>query len=485
LKAENLKVRQASGHIAFIITAGLLLLLSVILFAYLQEPLWIFLPLCMLLALVLVQHPQLLLYSLFISIPWSIEFKIGSLGTDLPDEPLMWLTTIAVIIALIQSKLSVPLKSHPILWILLLQLAWTTITVILSHDAIISFKYLLAKFWYLLAFVLAPLVFMQKVEVLKRGMLLLLGSAMAVMIYSLVKHAFYGFSFENVNDALLPHFRNHVNYSSLIVCMVPVLIAAIRLSTKKIRNIFILLLILTLAGLYFSYARGAWAALLAGLLAYWLLQKRLLLFSFLLFIILSIAGILWLKHEDRYLKYAHKYASTIFHKDFKEHIIATYKLRDLSSAERYYRWIAGIRMARDEWAQGYGPNAFYYNYKPYTIPAFKTWVSKNEERSTVHNYFLLLLIEQGVPGLIIFIVLIGFLFWYAQRIYHQTIERFWRSVVGAAASTLTMLCVLNFLSDLVETDKAGSIFYLTIAVIILADIKTRRSDLPSHIERIS
>jgi hypothetical protein len=32
-----------------------------------------------------------------------------------------------------------------------------------------------------------------------------------------------------------------------------------------------------------------------------------------------------------------------------------------------------------------------------------------------------------------------------------------------------MECVINFLSDLIETDKVGSIFYLCIAVLVIAD----------------
>ncbi|WP_252407921.1 O-antigen ligase family protein, partial [Escherichia coli] len=55
---------------------------------------------------------------------------------------------------------------------------------------------------------------------------------------------------------------------------------------------------------------------------------------------------------------------------------------------------------------GFGTNSFYPTYKGYTLPAYKTWVSNNPDHSTVHNYFLLTAIEQGLPGLCIFLVLI-------------------------------------------------------------------------------
>ncbi|MGN6399401.1 MAG: hypothetical protein ACTHMD_03040, partial [Flavisolibacter sp.] len=118
---------------------------------------------------------------------------------------------------------------------------------------------------------------------------------------------------------------------------------------------------------------------------------------------------------------------------------------------------------------------FYENYKSYAVPAFKTWVSKNEEHSTVHNYFLLLIIEQGFVGLLLFLLLLGSLFWYAQKIYHRTREQFWKTTIAAVSAILVMICTVNFLSDLIETDKVGSVFYLSVAVLIIADVSTRNT----------
>lgn len=64
---------------------------------------------------------------------------------------------------------------------------------------------------------------------------------------------------------------------------------------------------------------------------------------------------------------------------FEDHIMATTYGTDISSAERYYRWIAAIRMSEDHPYFKVGPNNFYDFYKPYTI-TFKTWVSRNPER---------------------------------------------------------------------------------------------------------
>jgi O-antigen ligase len=115
---------------------------------------------------------------------------------------------------------------------------------------------------------------------------------------------------------------------------------------------------------------------------------------------------------------------------------------------------------------GYGPNGFYYSYKPYTVSAFITYVSVNEERSTVHNYFLLLLIEQGIPGLLIFCLLLGLLFYYTHRWYHNASDKRERIYAAAVAAMLGMIVSLNLLSDLVETDKIGGLFFLCVGVLL-------------------
>jgi O-antigen ligase len=179
-----------------------------------------------------------------------------------------------------------------------------------------------------------------------------------------------------------------------------------------------------------------------------------------------------MKAGDRYLQFSHDYKTTIYHEKFSEHLTATYKLKDVSTAERYYRWIAGVRMAKDSWMTGFGPNTFYNNYRGYAVPAFKTWVSVNKEKSTVHNYFLFLLIEQGLIGMLLFIFLVGAMFWYAQNIYWRTSDPFWKITAAVCGMLLVMICVINFLSDLIESDKVGSIFFIVLAVLVVADRRT-------------
>jgi O-antigen ligase len=437
-------------------------------------------------AFCLTKYPLVLFYTLVASIPWSIEYSVSpSLSTDLPDEPLMLLMAFVVVALLVQRRRQGEgrLLSSVLFVVLMLQFGWYAVSAVLSSHPLISFKFVLAKTWYLLAFVGAPLLLLKEPKHITRLTAVLLVSMLSFTLLVLVRHGGTGFTFESINDSLAPFFRNHVNYSALLVCVVPLLVAFLsHASSLKMKALLIVLLIVALAALYFSYARGAWLALVVGAAAYWLLKKRLLVWAYVTVLMLVVGSVFWLKADNRYLHYAHDYKTTIFHTDFREHLVATYQLKDVSTAERFYRWIAGVRMVKDGWQTGYGPNTFYYHYQRYAVTAFKTWVSKNEDRSTVHNYFLLTLIEQGVMGLLLLLFLLGYMFYVAQRIFHATTDRYWKTVMATVAVVLAMVCTVNFLSDLIETDKVGSIFYLCLALLIMGELRQRNpSELSAHV----
>jgi O-antigen ligase len=373
-----------------------------------------------------------------------------------------------------------------VLVVIFLSVFWLAITVALSTYFTFSIKYFFAKTWYLLAFLATPLILWKDETVFKRSVAVLFSSMLLATVVVLFKHAHWGFRFAQINEAVMPFFRNHVNYSALLVFMIPVQVFLWQSATKRSHRVLMLLtFFITLPALYFSFARGAWLALITGMAVYWLIRKKWLFRSF-VFVVASLFLLtLWLKSNDRYLNFAHDYQTTFFHENFQEHLAATYQLKDVSTAERFHRWIAGVRMAEDSWQTGFGPTTFYQHYKSYTVPAFKTWVSRNEEKSTVHNYFLLLLVEQGVIGLLLFLLLLGMLFWYAQKIYHRhTATLFWKRTVAAIAVILVMQCTVNFLSDLIETDKAGSVFLLCIAALLIADKNTRKAGGDKALNRL-
>jgi len=433
----------------------------------------------------ILQKPVLLFYGLLVSIPWSAPYYFSSaLGTDLPDEPLMALTAAAVVLYLVYNRKRWRNKGwlHPLVVALLVQFLWMIITVIYSSHLLFSIKYSLAKSWYVLAFAGAPALFFSSKKDIKTAGLLLLSSMSVLVSFIMVRHGRLGFTFDAINESVSPYFHNHVNYSALLVCMVPLLVVFYKSASQRwVKGLLLFLFLITLAAIYLSYARGAWLAFVIGISVYFLLAKGWLMPAFFTTLILCAIGVFYLQHNDRYLAFAPKFKTTIFHTDFREHLIATYEGKDVSTAERFYRWAAGANMVKEKPMIGFGPNTFAENYWSYTVPAFKTWVSNNKDRSTVHNYFLLLLIEQGIPGLLFFLFLIGYAFYRAQIIFTTGQNIFYKKAAACIAVILAMVCTVNFLSDLIETDKIGSVFYTCIGVVIFIDNQQRKSQLAANV----
>lgn len=425
-----------------------------------------------------VVKPENIFWLLLVMLPLSTELNVTpSLGLDFPDEPLLMLLTGIVFIQLLHEPHWFPdsVKFHPLFFILTVYFLWLILTCCYSAEPLLSVKYILAKIWYIIPLVVLPAVLLRSKHYFVRLASCLLWPMLLVVVVTLLRHAVFGFSFEKINKVLFPFFRNHVNYSSMLVCLLAVGWSC-RILTRPKTNQRIWMNIALCAGmlaLLFAYSRGAWLALLAGLVALWLIRKKKIQVMVLLSVMAVLFSAAWLVSDQRYMRFAPDHDHTVFHTDFSEHLTATIELKDVSNAERFYRWIAGFRMLAEKPVTGFGPNTFYLHYRPYTINRFETWVSNNPEHSTVHNYFILVALEQGLIGLIIFLCLYFGMLLRVQQLYHRFQDPFYKQVALATGMVLVMIGVINSLSDMIETDKIGGLFWLALGIIIVLDGKQK------------
>lgn len=440
----------------------------------LQENLLLILPFATLALIFFSKDIRGLYFALLFVIPLSTEFSVtAALSTDLPDEPMMLLLSASLIVMMLlqPSVFPVQIKKSSLFVLVIIQLTWMLVTVLFSYETFLSIKYVLAKTWFLTAFVFGGLVFLKTKTDFKLASKVLIAAMLIPVIISLIRHASHGFSFESINETVTPFFRNHVNYSALLVCLLPILFIWYRFSTGIIRKLVVICILIFLAALFFAYSRGAWLCLIAGALTWYAIKKKFLLSLLLVSSVIIMISLFWLIQNDNYLKFAPDFNTTTQHTNIGEHLEATYTLKDMSTMERFYRWIAGLRMVNEEMLKGYGPNTFSLHYKEYTVASFKTWVSSNEEKSSVHNYFLLVTIEQGIPGLLLLCILLFSMFSIAIKGYHTLKDPFDQSLAMLCGVVLSMIVTLNLLSDLIETDKIGSLFFIVIGILIHLQVK--------------
>ena len=425
--------------------------------------------------LVAVVEWRWLYYLLFFLLPFSEEISLfGGLSMDVPSEPLMLGLTACVGGSLLLGFSRLPRREwlHPLLVILALMLLWTAADTIFSVDTTKSIKYLMAKVWYLTPFLLGALLIIRRPHDTWRFAAVYAAGACLSVLYVASRHATKGFSFEKINWALHPFFRNHVVYATMLALLIPFGWFAMQ-ATRRAggQRAWRVALGILLFGLLTSYTRASILSLpIAGL--FYLVMRLRLTKVLLLAMALGTAGtVSYFVRGDNFMKYAPDYEHTVFNgQNFEKHLEATYKLQDVSGMERVYRWVAAARMIADKPLVGSGAATFYPEYKRYTIKSFRTYVSDNPEKSTTHNYFLLQLAEQGIPGFLLFVALIATALLMAERLYHQSYQRpEVRRVVLAASLSLVVIIFHLTLNEVVEVDKIGPVFFICLALLVRAD----------------
>jgi O-antigen ligase len=366
---------------------------------------------------------------------------------------------------------------HPLALLLVLHLFWIFATTITSSVFLVSLKFSLAKLWYVVTFFFLAGSILKKEKDFITFFWCILIPLLSTVLIIWVQHAAQGFSFESVGGVLDPFYRNHVNYASLLALFIPFVWFARQWYPKNSSKRWFLnfSLIILLVAIQLSYTRTAYVTLFMAIGAYFIIRLKLVRLVLIASVAALIIGFAYMAKNNTYLQYAPDYERTVTHVRFDNLVAATVEMKDISTMERFYRWIAGLRMAKDKLLTGYGPGNFYNFYKSYTVSSFRTYVSDNPEKSGIHSYFLLMLVEQGIFGMLIFIGLSFYALLVGERIYHESTNPIWKSIVMGVLLSFVVINAFLLINDMIETDKMGSFFFIGLAVLINADLANKAS----------
>ena len=452
------------------ISIALICFLSAIVF---ESYVFFALPFVLIFGYILILDYKLIYLLLFMCIPFSIEYySPAGIGLDIPTELLMLLLTGIGFVVFAQNikNISIDYIKHPICYLIILHVCWIFISSITSTNQLISFKFFLAKIWYVVPFYFLSLHLLHKNKDIYKLLKLVSISLTIAILFVMIKHYKLGLSFITINKAVSPIFRNHVNYAALIAVFAPFVWV---LYQKTKNKIYLALLILSVIAVYFSYTRAAYVTMLLLPIIYYAIKFRFLKLGIWVGIISIPFIAFFFTKGNNYLNYAPEFEKTIMNYEFDDLLSATYKMEDLSTMERVYRWVAGGRMISDKPLMGFGPSTFYTNYKGYVITDFQTYVSDNPEKSGIHNYYLMTIVEQGILGFLIFLSLVVITLLIGNRIYFQTNNKNDKQIImGTILSLISMLAIL-LINDLLEADKIGPFFFLCLALLTHYDLKLK------------
>ena len=464
LRPQNSDQRLFAAFVGLLLAGG-------VMSALLDSVGWLALPLVALGAAVLLVDWRWVYYLLLGTLALSREIALpGGLSMDVPSEPLMLVLLACFGVSVLLGRSEVPPQfwRHPLVVLIGLALLWSVVSTVSSVNTLKSIKYLLAKTWYIGPFVFVTLAIVRTPRDVWRLTAFYAVGVSITVLYTMARHAGRGFGFDSINWAIQPFYHNHVLYAATAALLVPYAFYAARDAQSKMgRWLWYLVMLINVGGVMLSYTRASVLSLVVAVLYYGIVRWRLTRLTLLSASVAALIATAYFVRENTYMLYAPEFEKTIFNGgNFQKHLEATYKLEDVSGMERVYRWVAAAHMIAEKPLVGSGPSTFYPEYKRYTVTSFRTYVSDNPEKSTTHNYFLLQLAEQGIPGFLLFVALIFTALLLVENLYHRAQTPQYRNLVMAAGLSLVVTVFHLLLNELVEVDKIGSFYYISLAVLM-------------------
>ena len=139
---------------------------------------------------------KLMLFIVFAT-PLSInleELDIGGVGMYLPTEPLMFGVMLLFFMKLIyDQRFDSKIIKHPVTLAILLNLIWLVITSITSEIPLVSFKFILARLWFVVCFYFIGTQLFKNLDTIKRYFWCYLIPLTVVIFYAVIRLSSYGF----------------------------------------------------------------------------------------------------------------------------------------------------------------------------------------------------------------------------------------------------------------------------------------------------
>jgi O-antigen ligase len=291
-----------------------------------------------------------------------------------------------------------------------------------------------------------------------------------VAIITLIKHAEYNFHHKIADWIVTPFYNDHTAYGAALALFIPPVISLVIIENKIVFKSFLIFIsIFLFVAVIFSYARAAWIGLFAALLVFITLLLKIK-FRKLLISFVSLFTIIFSFSEE--LLYLMGKNKTDSEGSFYENILSTYNIKnDASNLERINRWNCAIRMFLDKPVFGFGPGTYQFFYAPYQLSKEKTIISTNfGTGGNSHSEYLGPLSEEGLPGLLIVLTLILFVFSLGYRLCYTVQNKKIKILTYGIFLGLVTYFVHGFFNNFLDTDKLSLPFWGFIAMLVSIDV---------------
>lgn len=405
----------------------------------------------------------------------------GGLGLSLPTEPIIFgIMMIFIFKQLHSCTLDAALMKHPVTIAILINLAWIFITCITSDLPAVSFKFFIARVWFIITFYFLGTQLFRNYSNIKVFSWLYIISFSIIIIYTLISHAKVNFDEQIANYIMSPFYNDHTVYGAMLAMFLPVLIfyTMNKKYSGSIKFAAFLFLVLFFVALIFSYTRAAWVSLAAALIAYILLLFRVR-FRTIMVAFLAVCAVAIVYQTEIIMKLEKNRQDAS--QDFDKHIESISNIStDASNLERLNRWNAAFRMFEERPVFGWGPGTYSFEYAPFQHAHEKTIISTNMgDKGNAHSEYIGPLCESGVLGALTFIAIIICVLATGFRLYYTVKENETKKLVLVTLLGFITYIVHGALNNFLDTDKASVPFWGFVAMLVAIDLyhKNRKEEV--------
>ncbi|MCD4734832.1 MAG: O-antigen ligase family protein [Bacteroidales bacterium] len=407
-------------------------------------------------------------------IPLAINIRNFEMGAalSLPTEPLLIGVLIFFIIKLFfDIRYEQRILKHPITIAIFFNLIWLLFTTVTSEIPMVSVKYFISRLWFVIPFFFVALLMFKEFRNIKLFIWLYCISFTIVILYSLIKHAGYGFDEDSGHWVMTPFYNDHTAYGAMLAFFIPILGGfglmkehsfGTRLIAWTLTGLFIIALIL-------SYSRAAWVSLAAAIL---LLPIILLRIKFRwVFLTIIIIFSLFFSFQQQILDQLerNKQDSSA---NFVEHVQSIANITsDASNLERINRWQSALRMFNERPFWGFGPGTYQFLYAPYQLSKERTIISTNAgDLGNAHSEYIGPLAESGILGMISILIIAITSITIGLRLYKNAKSPTIKILSLSLVLSLFSYFMHGFLNNFLDTDKASVPFWGIMAIIVALDL---------------
>lgn len=433
---------------------------------------------------ILVFHLEKFFYLMAFIVPFSVELRdiIPKIdfGFSLPSELMLaGITIVFLLRVILDNSYPLAITKHKISLSILFYLFWIFVTSITSTIPIVSFKFFIAKLWFVVPVYFLFAQYLKKDIHSAITFLLSYATGLAIVVCIISYWHIQVSDIRNVAYRVTsPFYNDHTAYGAVLAFFICILsiIPFIKSLPKWQRMLSLALLCPMFIGLYLSFSRAAWLSLLTsfGLWTILLLKIRI---KTVLFIMATIV-ILFFSFQTEIMSRLSKNTQDSSAGNFVEHIQSMTNISsDASNVERLNRWSAAIEMFKEKPFFGWGPGTYQFNYAPYQNPAYRTTITTNAGTGgNAHSEYLGPLSETGFIGLISVLILVLTVLNIGIKMYRKATDQRLRLLSLMCVLALTTYFCHGILNNFLDTEKLAVPVFGVMAIITVCNMMMKQQE---------